>query len=295
MDAWYYRISVACDNMEFDFIVLSPPLVWSTPLSIPGQCDYMHAPTFNKWLKREKKNKNKNKKVTLHMLTHGAMWGCGLTSLMVCINDKIHDIWKRNVTIRSEIWTMNICSLGFWHIREWVILRRWKLWSLGCSFKFWDFLRFLQRPLTCKLIWVQVCLKVWPPTPTLISPTCELALNQRESIQTKVPLFATLNMIFSVLITLYVVVTLPCSSPIFNPLAISVRRYVGILLLSLLFFLNILSNTKFKHATSTYYHSWYLVFEFTFNVTYFYRVLTFSVCVCIEWYIKHSISYFVYL
>jgi hypothetical protein len=26
------------------------------------------------------------------------------------------------------------------------------------------------------------------------------------------------------------------------------------------------------HITSTYYHSWYLVFEFTFNVTYFHRV-----------------------
>ena len=62
---------------------------------------HMHAPTFNKWHK--KKKKNKNKKVTLHMLTHGAMRGCGLTSLVVCINDKIRDIRERNVTIRSEI------------------------------------------------------------------------------------------------------------------------------------------------------------------------------------------------
>ena len=39
--------------------------------------------TFNKWHEKEKKKK----KVTLHMLTHDAMRGCGLTSLVVCIND----------------------------------------------------------------------------------------------------------------------------------------------------------------------------------------------------------------
>jgi hypothetical protein len=33
------------------------------------------------------------------MLTHGAMRGCGLNSLVVCINDKIRDIRERNVTI----------------------------------------------------------------------------------------------------------------------------------------------------------------------------------------------------
>jgi hypothetical protein len=41
-------------------------------------------------------------KKTLHMWTHGAMRGCGLISLVVCINDKFHDIRERNVTIRSE-------------------------------------------------------------------------------------------------------------------------------------------------------------------------------------------------
>ena len=31
---------------------------------------------------------------------------------------------------------------------------------------------------------------------------------------------------------------------------------------------------SFKHVTSTYnYHNWYLVFEFTFDVTYFHRVI----------------------
>jgi hypothetical protein len=63
---------------------------------------HMHALTFNKWHKK-KKNENENKKVALHTLTHGGMRGRGLTSLVVCINDKIRDIRKRNVTIRSEI------------------------------------------------------------------------------------------------------------------------------------------------------------------------------------------------
>ena len=44
------------------------------------------------------------------------------------------------------------------------------------------------------------------------------------------------------------------------------------LLLSLLIFVHILTNTKFVHVTSTYDHSWYLVFEFTINVTYSHRV-----------------------
>ena len=52
---------------------------------------------------KKKKNKNKSKKVTLHILTRGAMRGCGLTSLVVCINDKICDLREGNVTIRSEI------------------------------------------------------------------------------------------------------------------------------------------------------------------------------------------------
>jgi hypothetical protein len=89
-----------------------------------------HAPTFNKW---HKKKKHTNKKVTLHMLTHGAMRGCGLTSLVVCVNDKFCNIRERNVTIRSEIWTINIFSLGFQDIRECVTLWGLILQSLGCT------------------------------------------------------------------------------------------------------------------------------------------------------------------
>ena len=36
---------------------------------------------------------------------------------------------------------------------------------------------------------------------------------------------------------------------------------------------HILTNNEFKHVTSTYYHSWYLVFEFTFDDAYFHRVI----------------------
>ena len=88
---------------------------------------HMHAPTFNKWHKKKKKKK------TLHMLTHGAMRGCGLTSLAVCINDKFRDIRERNVTRRSEIWTTNICSQGFRDIRECVTLWGLILRSLRCT------------------------------------------------------------------------------------------------------------------------------------------------------------------
>jgi hypothetical protein len=56
------------------------------------------------------------------------MRGCGLTSWVVCINDKFVDIRKRNVTIRSEI------SLGFQDIRECVTLWRLILRSLGSIF-----------------------------------------------------------------------------------------------------------------------------------------------------------------
>jgi hypothetical protein len=47
---------------------------------------------------------------------------------------------------------------------------------------------------------------------------------------------------------------------------------MSLLLLSLFIFLHIFTNTKFVHVTSTYYHSWNSVFEFTINVTYFHRV-----------------------
>ena len=67
------------------------------------------------------------------MLTHGAMRGCGLPSWVIYINDKFCDTRERNVTIKSDIWTTNILSLGFWDIGESVTLWKLILWSLKCN------------------------------------------------------------------------------------------------------------------------------------------------------------------
>ena len=65
-------------------------MAWCGPLHLAFPNDVaMHAPTFNKLQKKKKKKKKKNKVVTLHILTNGAMQGCGLASLVVCITDKI--------------------------------------------------------------------------------------------------------------------------------------------------------------------------------------------------------------
>jgi hypothetical protein len=63
---------------------------------------HMYAPTFNMW---HRKNKIKNKKVTLHILTHGAMWGCGLTSLVVSIDDK--NLWYEGEKYDIKEWDLN--------------------------------------------------------------------------------------------------------------------------------------------------------------------------------------------
>ena len=123
MDAWYYICM-----WDFGIWIHSPlTSVGVVHSTWPSRTMWhMHAPTFNKWQQKKKK--------TLHMSTHGALRRCGLTSLVVCINDKkIYDIRERNVTIRSESWTTNIRPLGFRDIREWVILWRLILRSLGCN------------------------------------------------------------------------------------------------------------------------------------------------------------------
>jgi hypothetical protein len=84
----------------------------------------MHAPTFNKWhkKKKKKKNKNKNKKMTIHILTHGTMRECGLTFLVVCINDRIHDIRERNTSRKhgkKEPRSFSHCG-SFDHCFQWV-------------------------------------------------------------------------------------------------------------------------------------------------------------------------------
>ena len=80
MDAWYYRNSVACDVMESHIgdmrtLQIRSPITYNSMVHSTWPSGAMwqtHAPTFNKWHKKKTK-KNMNKKVTLHMLTHGAM------------------------------------------------------------------------------------------------------------------------------------------------------------------------------------------------------------------------------
>ena len=58
-----------------------------------GRCDKQMHQHSTSGIRRKTK---KVVKVTLHMLTHGAMRGCGLTSSMVCLNDMFRDI-KREI------------------------------------------------------------------------------------------------------------------------------------------------------------------------------------------------------
>jgi hypothetical protein len=116
---WHYGITQKEIWGQFEFVLLPPTLVWSTPLGLPGQCGgHMHQHLTSGIRRR---------------MTYGAMQRCGLTSLVVYINDKFHDIRKRNATIRSEIWATNIRSLGFRDIREYVTLWKLILRRLGCT------------------------------------------------------------------------------------------------------------------------------------------------------------------
>jgi hypothetical protein len=123
---------------QLEFVLPSPTKLWSTPLALLGRCGrhmHQHSTSGIIIIIIINNNNDKNKKVTFHMLTHGAMRGCGLTSWVVCMNDKFCDIRERNVTIRSEIWTTKIYSLGFRDIRECVTLWGLILRSLGCICK----------------------------------------------------------------------------------------------------------------------------------------------------------------
>ena len=108
--------------MEFEFILLSPPLVWSTPLGLLGRCGTCMHQHSTSGIRRRGRRRIRR--------WHSTYWHAA-HSLVVCINDKVHDIRERNVTIRSEIWIMNIRSLGYWDITEWVIVWRLILHSLG--------------------------------------------------------------------------------------------------------------------------------------------------------------------
>ena len=112
MDAWYYRISVACDTMKFEFILLSPLLVWSIPLGLPkrrGICMHHHSTSGIRRRRRRRR--------------HSTYWPMAQCEGVVWL------LWWFAL---SEIWTTNIRSLGFQDIREQVILWRLILQSLKC-------------------------------------------------------------------------------------------------------------------------------------------------------------------
>ena len=103
---------------------------------------HIYAPTFNKWHKKRNK-KRKWHSTYWHMAQcEGVGWLLWWFALL-----KICDIRERNVTIRSEVWTMNIRSLGFRDIREWVIL--WGLYYgvWGVHFLFHKIKRILTHCL----------------------------------------------------------------------------------------------------------------------------------------------------
>ena len=127
---WHYRITQRRWEDKLKLFSYRQMLMWFIPLGLLWQYGG-HAPTFNKWHKK-KKNEDKNKKVTLDMLTHGAMRGCGLASWVVCIDDKFCDKRDRDVTTRSEIWITNIRSLGCRDIEMCETLWRLILRNLGC-------------------------------------------------------------------------------------------------------------------------------------------------------------------
>ena len=179
MDVWCYRISVACDIMEYHKgdvrrIWIRSPITYASVVystTWPPQTMWQtHAPTFKKWHKKKKKKK------TLHMLTHGAMLGCGLTSSVVCINDKFCDIRERNVTIRNENGTMNIHSLGCRDIREYMTLWWLVLWSLGCIFFHYGIVCWDDN--TCKHIIHKSVTNMGPPCSVCELWTCSTCLQQ---------------------------------------------------------------------------------------------------------------------
>ena len=108
MDAWYYRISIACDIMEYRkrdvrAIWIRSPITYVSVIHSTWPSWTMwwtHARTFTKWQQKKKK-----KKKTLHMLTYGAMWRCGLTSLMVCIWWQI--LWYKGEKCDNKEWDLN--------------------------------------------------------------------------------------------------------------------------------------------------------------------------------------------
>ena len=81
---------------------------------------HMLAPTFNKWHK-----KKRGIKIRRWHSPYRHMVQCKVVGWLLwwfALVTKNCGIRERNMTIRSEIWTTNILSLGFRVIREWVLI-----------------------------------------------------------------------------------------------------------------------------------------------------------------------------
>ena len=131
VDAWDYRISVAHDTMEWhkgrceeDVKSISCHLVrWCGPFhlaflgNVADACTNINSTSGIK--RRRRRGMRRWHSTCWHM---AQCEGAGWLLWWFEIDGRFRDIRERNVTIRSEVWTANICSLGFWDVRECVAL-----------------------------------------------------------------------------------------------------------------------------------------------------------------------------
>ena len=89
---------------------LSPLLVWSTPLGLPGRCGICIHQHLTTGIRRRRRWHN----TYWHMVQcEGVGWFLLWLALMTKFMIQGREVWQW-----SEVWTMNICSLGFWDIKE---------------------------------------------------------------------------------------------------------------------------------------------------------------------------------
>ena len=125
---------------QFEFLLLSPTLVWSTPLGHPrqyGGCMHQHSTCGMR--KRRRRIRIRR--------WYSTCWHMAQYEGWVDFFGGLHwwrILWYKGekCEIKSGIWTTNIRFLGFWNIRECVTLWRLTLRSLGCC---------VVTPLTCSV------------------------------------------------------------------------------------------------------------------------------------------------
>ena len=116
---------------QFEFVLLSLTLVWFTPLGLPGWC----GGRMHQHLASGKRRRRRWHSICWHM---AQCEGVGWLLWWFALVTKNRDISERNVTLKCEIWAMNICSLGFQGIRECVTL-----WRLIVEFRVYTLIRAL--------------------------------------------------------------------------------------------------------------------------------------------------------